>query len=69
MPANTALAATGVKFADFLTSDQVFPDFAHVTGCLCLASLQVDFPVSVKGTGVGAYDLQDTIFLRNSTRI
>jgi hypothetical protein len=47
----------------------VFPDFAHVTGCLCLASLQVDFPVSVKGTGVGAYELQDTIFLRNSTRI
>ena len=40
-----------------------------VTGCLCLASLQVDFPVSVKGTSVGAYELKDTIFLRNSSRI
>jgi prepilin-type N-terminal cleavage/methylation domain-containing protein len=65
----TCSSATGVKFADFLTSDQVFPDFEHVTGCLCLASLQVDFPVSVKGTSVGAYELTDTIFLRNSTRI
>lgn len=60
---------TGVQFADYLTSSSVFPAFAHATGCLCLASLQVDFPVSVKGTSVDAYDLQDTIFLRNSTRI
>ena len=65
----TCGSGTGVMFADFLTSGEVFPDFAHVTGCLCLASLQVDFPVSVKGTSVGAYELNDTIFLRNSTRI
>ena len=32
-------------------------------------TLQVDFNVSVTGTSVGAYDLTDTIFLRNSTRI
>ena len=61
--------STGVMVADYLTSGDVFPAFAHATGCLCLASLQVDFNVSVKGTSVGAYDLTDTIFLRNSTRI
>ncbi len=61
--------ATGVQVADYLTIGAVFPAFAHVTGCLCLASLQVDFPVSVKGTSIGAYELMDTIFLRNSTRI
>jgi prepilin-type N-terminal cleavage/methylation domain-containing protein len=61
--------ATGVQVADYLTTGDVFPAFAHVTGCLCLASLQVDFPVSVKGTSIGAYELKDTIFLRNSTRI
>jgi prepilin-type N-terminal cleavage/methylation domain-containing protein len=65
----TCDAATGVQVADYLTSGDVFPVFAHVTGCLCLASLQVDFRVSVKGTNLGAYELQDTIFLRNSTRI
>ena len=61
--------STGVMVADYLTSGNAFPAFAHVTGCLCLASLQVDFNVSVTGTSVGAYDLTDTIFLRNSTRI
>jgi prepilin-type N-terminal cleavage/methylation domain-containing protein len=65
----TCAAGTGVKLADYLTSADAFPAFAHATGCLCLASLQVDFPVSVKGTAVGAYELTDTIFLRNSTRI
>ena len=65
----TTCDATSVQVADYLTSGDVFPAFAHVTGCLCLASLQVDFPVSVKGTSVGAYELKDTIFLRNSTRI
>lgn len=65
----TCDATTGLQVADYLTSGDVFPAFAHVTGCLCLASLQVDFPVSVKGTSVGAYELKDTIFLRNSSRI
>jgi type II secretory pathway pseudopilin PulG len=64
-----ACDSTGVMVADYLTSGNVFPAFAHVTGCLCLASLQVDFNVSVTGTSIGAYDLTDTIFLRNSTRI
>jgi type II secretory pathway pseudopilin PulG len=67
-------SAAGTKIADYLTSTTespptVFPAFAHTTGCGCLASLQVDFAVSVKGTAVGAYELTDTIFLRNSTRI
>jgi len=65
----TCSAATGVMVADFLESGDVFPAFAHTNGCLCLASLRVDFNVSVKGTSAGAYDLTDTIFLRNSTRI
>jgi Tfp pilus assembly protein PilW len=67
-------SSAGTKIADYLTSTNtslptIFPAFAHDTGCLCLASLQVDFAVSVKGTAVGAYELTDTIFLRNSTRI
>jgi type II secretory pathway pseudopilin PulG len=67
-------SSAGTKFGDYLTSTNgspplVFPAFAHATGCGCLASLQVDFAVSVKGTAVGAYELTDTIFLRNSTRI
>jgi type II secretory pathway pseudopilin PulG len=67
-------SSAGTKIGDYLTSTNgspplVFPAFAHATGCGCLASLQVDFAVSVKGTAVGAYELTDTIFLRNSTRI
>ena len=48
-------SSAGTKIADYLTSTNgslptVFPAFAHTTGCGCLASLQVDFAVSVKGT-------------------
>ena len=61
-------SSAGTKIADYLTSTNgspplVFPAFAHAAGCGCLASLQVDFAVSVKGTAVGAYELTDTIFL------
>jgi prepilin-type N-terminal cleavage/methylation domain-containing protein len=66
---STCSAASGIQVADYLTSGDVFPTFAHVTGCGCLASLQVDFTVSVKGSSIGAYELSDTVFLRNSTRI
>jgi len=67
-------SSAGTKIADYLTSTNgsppvIFPVFAHDVGCGCLASLQVDFAVSIKGTAVGAYELTDTIFLRNSTRI
>jgi type II secretory pathway pseudopilin PulG len=67
-------SSAGTKIADYLTSQNasppiVFPEFLHAIGCGCLASLSLDFAVSVKGTAVGAYELTDTIFLRNSTRI
>jgi prepilin-type N-terminal cleavage/methylation domain-containing protein len=62
--------ASGTKIADYLTVAGAFPAFAHTSGCGCLASLRVDFNVSVKGsTTVASYDLIDTIYLRNSTRI
>ena len=62
-------AANGVQIADYLTSANAFPTFAHTVGCSCLASLRVDFVVSNKGSTVGAYELTDTVFLRNSTRL
>ena len=62
-------AGTGVKVADYLTNSDAFPAFAHTTGCECLASLRVVFKVSLKGDSRGAYELDDTIYLRNSTRI
>jgi hypothetical protein len=58
-----------VMIADYLTSAAAFPTFAHASGCNCLASLRVDFVISNKGSSVDAYELSDTIFLRNSTRI
>jgi prepilin-type N-terminal cleavage/methylation domain-containing protein len=65
----TCTAGSGVQVADYLTSPNAFPSFAHTVGCKCLASLQVDFVVSNKGSTVEAYELTDTIFLRNSTRL
>jgi hypothetical protein len=55
--------------ADYLTSGAAFPAFAHTVGCQCLASLQVDFAVSNRGSTKDAYELADTVFLRNSTRL
>jgi prepilin-type N-terminal cleavage/methylation domain-containing protein len=67
----TCGASGGVKVADYLTNTngKVFPAFAHASGCGCLASLQIDFIASLKGSTNGAYELSDTIYLRNSTRI
>jgi type II secretory pathway pseudopilin PulG len=65
----TCSAGTGVAVADYLTSANTFPGFAHEQGCGCLASLQVDLPVSLRGDSLGAYELADTIYLRNSSRI
>lgn len=67
--AGTTCSSSGTKIADYLTLAAAFPAFAHTSGCGCLASLQVDFTVSVKGTSVANYELVDTIYLRNSTRI
>lgn len=65
----TSCGANGTMVADYLTSASAFPAFAHTVGCQCLASLQVDFPVSNKGSTKDAYELSDTVFLRNSTRL
>ena len=65
----TSCGVSGTMIADYLTSGAAFPAFAHTVGCQCLASLQVDFPVSNKGSTRDAYELSDTVFLRNSTRL
>ena len=62
-------SASGVRIADYLTNANAFPAFTHTSGCQCLASLRVDFVISNKGSAIAAYELTDTIFLRNSTRI
>jgi prepilin-type N-terminal cleavage/methylation domain-containing protein len=67
--AGTTCSASGIKFGDYLTTPDVFPAFAHTAGCGCLASLQLDFPISLKGGTTDQYELTDTIYLRNSTRI
>jgi prepilin-type N-terminal cleavage/methylation domain-containing protein len=68
---STCSSSTGVKVADYLTNTggNVFVSFLHDTGCSCLASLEVDFRASVKGSTIGAYEITDKIYLRNSTRI
>jgi prepilin-type N-terminal cleavage/methylation domain-containing protein len=65
----TTCGVNGTMIADYLTSANAFPAFAHTVGCQCLASLQVDFPVSNKGSTKDAYELSDTVFLRNSSRL
>jgi prepilin-type N-terminal cleavage/methylation domain-containing protein len=65
----TTCGSNGTMVADYLTSGAVFPQFSHTVGCQCLGSLRVDFPVSVKGSTRDSYDLTDTVFLRNSTRL
>jgi type II secretory pathway pseudopilin PulG len=65
----TACGVNGTMIADYLTSANAFPVFTHTVGCQCLASLQVDFNVSNKGSTRDAYELTDTVFLRNSTRL
>jgi prepilin-type N-terminal cleavage/methylation domain-containing protein len=65
----TTCGTNGTMVADYLTSGAAFPAFAHTVGCQCLASLQVDFAVSNRGSTKDAYELADTVFLRNSTRL
>jgi prepilin-type N-terminal cleavage/methylation domain-containing protein len=63
----TCGSAGGLKVADYLTQANAFPTYAPQSTS-SLASLAVDFEVSVKGSATGNYKLGDTIFLRNSTR-
>jgi len=59
--------ATGVKWADFLTSASVFSYTPQSTQSL--ARLHVDFPVDLDPADTSAgYRLQDGIALRNSSR-
>jgi prepilin-type N-terminal cleavage/methylation domain-containing protein len=64
-------SASGMQVADYLVSPSAFPTYSHSVGCSCLASLRVDFVVSNRGSTVGVqtYELTDTVFLRNSTRL
>ena len=59
--------ATGVRWADHLTSANVFSYAAQSP--TSLAKLSVDFPINVKPSRtVDLYDLKDDIVLRNSVR-
>jgi prepilin-type N-terminal cleavage/methylation domain-containing protein len=63
----TTCDATGVRWADYLTSGSVFAYTPQST--TSLAKLHVDFPINVKPSkSVQAYELVDDIVLRNSTR-
>jgi prepilin-type N-terminal cleavage/methylation domain-containing protein len=63
-------ASPAVRVATYLTTSTPFTSFAHVTGCSCLASLGVTLRVGVNRVETtGIYTLQDTIYLRNSTRV
>ena len=59
--------ATGVKWADHLTTGAVFTYTAQSPSTL--AKLRVDFPVNLKpAKSVESYELVDEIVLRNSVR-
>jgi prepilin-type N-terminal cleavage/methylation domain-containing protein len=60
--------ASGVKWADYVTTGAVFGYTAQSASSL--AKLRVDLPINVKPSkSVQAYELVDEIVLRNSTRI
>lgn len=63
-------SSPAIRVAKYLSTATPFTAFAHVSGCGCLASVGVTLPIGVNRNAVtGLYRLQDTIFLRNSTRI
>jgi prepilin-type N-terminal cleavage/methylation domain-containing protein len=65
--AGAACDSTGVRWADHLTTANVFSYTAQST--TSLAKLGVDFPINLKPSRTaGAYELKDDIVLRNSTR-
>jgi prepilin-type N-terminal cleavage/methylation domain-containing protein len=65
--AGAACDSTGVRWADHLTTANVFAYAAQST--TSLAKLSVDFPIDVKPSRtVDTYELKDDIVLLNSTR-
>jgi prepilin-type N-terminal cleavage/methylation domain-containing protein len=56
----------GVQTADYLTQASLFT-FTQQSSA-SLAKVRIFLPVSVKGTNIGKYSLQDDIYLRNTTR-
>ena len=64
----TSCNATGVRYADYLTTANVFPSYT-AQSTTALATLKVDFPVNVRPRRtVDLYELKDDLVLRNSTR-
>jgi prepilin-type N-terminal cleavage/methylation domain-containing protein len=64
----SSCSSAGRRAADYLTSANAFPTYT-AQSTTSLASLAVDFPISVRGSSsLAAYELKDTIYLRNSTR-
>jgi prepilin-type N-terminal cleavage/methylation domain-containing protein len=65
--ATCSSSSPAVKVASYLTTQTPFTGFSHAAGAL--ASLSVSLPIGVnRNTATGIYRLQDTIYLRNSTR-
>ena len=65
--AGTACDATGVKWADYLTTGAVFAYTPQ--SATSLAKLRVDLPINLKPQkSVDSYELVDEIALRNSLR-
>lgn len=56
----------GVQTADYLTQASLFT-FTQQSSA-SLAMVHVLLPISVKGSNIGKYSLQDDIYLRNTTR-
>jgi prepilin-type N-terminal cleavage/methylation domain-containing protein len=64
----SSCSSAGLRTADYLTSANAFPAYT-AQSTSSLASLAVDFPISLRGSSsLEAYELKDTIYLRNSTR-
>jgi prepilin-type N-terminal cleavage/methylation domain-containing protein len=61
-------SGSGTRWVDYLTTANVFPTYT-AQSLSSLASLRVDLPISVKQSStIDAYELADTIYLRNSSR-
>jgi Tfp pilus assembly protein PilW len=65
--AGASCTASGVRWADYLTTNAVFTVYAPTTASL--ARIGVSLPVSTRArSSLDAYTLQDVLVLRNSVR-